>query len=321
MDEVGAAAVDRGAAPGDPRARPSEALGEMQRPRRRVTREQADPALRRRRRSPARGHTVLTPMSKLPQTDELPHADEGFDPARVEEAFATFADRVRELESVAVRASRRAALAAGRADRSRPLRGRGLARRGRLAGGGPPSADWVASRAAAARSRRHRAAARARRRIPAAGRAPRRPRRPRRRLDRARDGRRVGARRPRGVGRGRQALPLAPRRGRAGRRRAGTGRRRQHRAVGHAGRRVDGDRLAGADLRVEDDRDEAARRAGREAAEPAPETRPRREEQRGVCAGARSRPRQPPPIPGRRRSTGSGSAEPRAASAPATFCW
>ena len=40
-------------------------------------------------------------MSKLPQTDELPHADEGFDPARVEEAFATFANRVRELESVA----------------------------------------------------------------------------------------------------------------------------------------------------------------------------------------------------------------------------
>jgi len=34
-------------------------------------------------------------MRKLPQADELPHADEGYDPARVEEAFATFADRVR----------------------------------------------------------------------------------------------------------------------------------------------------------------------------------------------------------------------------------
>jgi hypothetical protein len=40
-------------------------------------------------------------MTNLPQTDELPHADEGYDPARVEQAFATFADRVRELESVA----------------------------------------------------------------------------------------------------------------------------------------------------------------------------------------------------------------------------
>lgn len=40
-------------------------------------------------------------MSKLPQTRDLPHADEGYDPARVEEAFAAFAERVRELESVA----------------------------------------------------------------------------------------------------------------------------------------------------------------------------------------------------------------------------
>lgn len=40
-------------------------------------------------------------MSKLPQTDELPHAGEVYDPARVEEAFATFAERVRELEAVA----------------------------------------------------------------------------------------------------------------------------------------------------------------------------------------------------------------------------
>lgn len=40
-------------------------------------------------------------MSKLPRTRDLPHADEGYDPARVEEAFAAFAERVRELESVA----------------------------------------------------------------------------------------------------------------------------------------------------------------------------------------------------------------------------
>ena len=40
-------------------------------------------------------------MSKLPQTDDLPREGEGYDPARVEEAFAAFADRVRELEAVA----------------------------------------------------------------------------------------------------------------------------------------------------------------------------------------------------------------------------
>lgn len=40
-------------------------------------------------------------MSKLPQADELPRADEGYDPERVEAAFATFADRVRELEAIA----------------------------------------------------------------------------------------------------------------------------------------------------------------------------------------------------------------------------
>lgn len=40
-------------------------------------------------------------MSKLPEADELPRAEEGYDPARVEEAFAEFSERVRELESVA----------------------------------------------------------------------------------------------------------------------------------------------------------------------------------------------------------------------------
>ena len=40
-------------------------------------------------------------MSELPRTDELPRADEGYDPARVEEAFAVFADRVHDLEEVA----------------------------------------------------------------------------------------------------------------------------------------------------------------------------------------------------------------------------
>ena len=59
-------------------------------------------------------------MSKLPRTDELPHAEEGFDPARVEEAFATFADRVRVLESVA--SELRAELHSLRAARSVPSR-------------------------------------------------------------------------------------------------------------------------------------------------------------------------------------------------------
>ena len=40
-------------------------------------------------------------MSELPRTDDLPRTAEGYDPLRVEEAFASFADRVRELETVA----------------------------------------------------------------------------------------------------------------------------------------------------------------------------------------------------------------------------
>jgi hypothetical protein len=40
-------------------------------------------------------------MAKLPRTEDLPRAEDGLDPARVEEAFASFAERVRELETVA----------------------------------------------------------------------------------------------------------------------------------------------------------------------------------------------------------------------------
>ena len=40
-------------------------------------------------------------MSELPRTDDLPRTDEGYDPLRVEEAFASFGDRVHELENVA----------------------------------------------------------------------------------------------------------------------------------------------------------------------------------------------------------------------------
>src|SRR5829696_1684628 len=54
-------------------------------------------------------------MSELPRTADLPRTDEGFDPLRVEEAFASFGDRVRELESVA--AELRAELRSLRAER------------------------------------------------------------------------------------------------------------------------------------------------------------------------------------------------------------
>lgn len=63
-------------------------------------------------------------MTELPQTDDLPHAspdvNERYDPARVEEAFSAFADRVRELESVA--GELRAELHSLRAERSAPTR-------------------------------------------------------------------------------------------------------------------------------------------------------------------------------------------------------
>jgi hypothetical protein len=83
-------------------------------------------------------------MSKLPQADELPHADEGYDPARVEEAFATFADRVRELESVA--SELRSELNAVRAERSAPPRYDDEywpAERNLSNAGLAPSPDWV----------------------------------------------------------------------------------------------------------------------------------------------------------------------------------
>ena len=58
-------------------------------------------------------------MSELPRTDDLPRSGDGFDPARVEEAFSSFAERVRELESLAVelRAELRALRVEREADR------------------------------------------------------------------------------------------------------------------------------------------------------------------------------------------------------------
>jgi hypothetical protein len=79
-------------------------------------------------------------MAKLPQTRDLPTSPEGYERARVDEAFAEFAERVRELETVA--GELRAELKALRAERTAPPRiehetwpGTGLA----------PSPDWVAA--------------------------------------------------------------------------------------------------------------------------------------------------------------------------------
>jgi hypothetical protein len=57
-------------------------------------------------------------MTKLPRTGDLPHSAEGYERARVEEAFAEFAERVRELETVA--AELRAELKTLRAERAAP---------------------------------------------------------------------------------------------------------------------------------------------------------------------------------------------------------
>jgi hypothetical protein len=82
-------------------------------------------------------------MSKLPQTEDLPRAGEGYDPARVEEAFSAFAERVRELEAVAgelgaelrsLRAERAAAAPTHLADEHWPV---SLVTN--------PSPDWVAA--------------------------------------------------------------------------------------------------------------------------------------------------------------------------------
>jgi hypothetical protein len=84
-------------------------------------------------------------MAELPQTHELPHADEGFDPARVEEAFATFAERVRELESVA--SELRSELRSLRAERTAPagFEDEDWPAETGIAGGKLPSAGWVAA--------------------------------------------------------------------------------------------------------------------------------------------------------------------------------
>jgi hypothetical protein len=82
-------------------------------------------------------------MSKLPQTDDLPRAGEGYDAARVEEAFNAFADRVRELEEVA--GDLRAELRSLRAERSAPPPVRSDDEHWPAEPGAHPSPDWVAA--------------------------------------------------------------------------------------------------------------------------------------------------------------------------------
>ena len=79
-------------------------------------------------------------MSKLPQTDDPPGTGH-LDPARVEEAFGVFADRVRELEAVA--GELRAELQSLRAGRSAPTRFD--EERWPAAPGANPAPDWVAA--------------------------------------------------------------------------------------------------------------------------------------------------------------------------------
>ena len=80
-------------------------------------------------------------MSKLPQTEDQPRAGEGYDPARVEEAFSAFAERVQELEAVA--GELRAELRSLRAERTAPARLDD--ERWPISPVTNPSPDWVAA--------------------------------------------------------------------------------------------------------------------------------------------------------------------------------
>ncbi len=79
-------------------------------------------------------------MSELPRTEDLPRSEDGLDPARVEEAFARFGQRVRELETVA--ADLRAELRALRAERPPPAAPYSDEEWPDAAG---PLADWIAA--------------------------------------------------------------------------------------------------------------------------------------------------------------------------------
>jgi hypothetical protein len=82
-------------------------------------------------------------MSELPRTDDLPRTENGYDAARVEEAFSAFSARVRDLEDVA--AELRHELRALRAERSLPYDDEDWPDDRRGNGIPAPSPDWVAS--------------------------------------------------------------------------------------------------------------------------------------------------------------------------------
>ncbi|MEO5575843.1 MAG: hypothetical protein ABIR67_13395 [Gaiellaceae bacterium] len=85
-------------------------------------------------------------MTDLPQTDDPPSADAGYDPARVEEAFSAFAERVHELETVA--GELRAELQALRAERPAPTRfddERWPVEQSAYPSPAHPSPDWIAA--------------------------------------------------------------------------------------------------------------------------------------------------------------------------------
>jgi hypothetical protein len=79
-------------------------------------------------------------MRKLPQTGDLPHSAEGYEPARVEAAFSEFAERVRELERIATEL--RAELETLRARRPAPAP---FEHETWPEAGLAPSPDWVAA--------------------------------------------------------------------------------------------------------------------------------------------------------------------------------
>ena len=212
-----------------------------------------------------------------------------------------------ELRSL--RAERAAAFAAAarprlaRRARRRRHRPRGLAR---LGGRSRPAAAATAVRGAAARARGA---------VPAARRPLRRSRGSRARVDRGRDGRGVGARRARRVGRRGAARALASGRDPAAARDAG---RRGDRPLERPRRRGDGRGEAGR-LRVADGRDEAPRRPrSRRSPEPKPAADPEdtaetdepveeptspwrsRRSRRAAASSAAAGPSSPrPPTPGR----------------------
>ena len=82
-------------------------------------------------------------MAELPQTRDLPTSAEGYERARVEEAFAEFAERVRELETVA--ADLRSELRRLRAERSAPPGAARIEHESWPGTGFAPSPDWIAS--------------------------------------------------------------------------------------------------------------------------------------------------------------------------------